>query len=71
MLLGGDNFWALEETPKAVVEEAADADEETTKDVAEGMSAAAVKAKYAAGEVIIFDLFCCVSEKIVLLTFMH
>ena len=45
MLFGGDNFWALEDTPRAVVEEAADADEETTKDVAEGISAAAVTAK--------------------------
>ena len=44
MLLGGDNFWALEDTPRAV-DEAADDDDETTKDVAEGMSAAAVTAK--------------------------
>ena len=44
MLLGGDNFAAVEDTPRAVVE-AAEADEETTKDVAEGMSAAAVTAK--------------------------
>lgn len=50
MLLGGDNFWALEDTPKAVVDDDG-ADEETTKDVAEGTRAATVAAKYATGVV--------------------
>lgn len=50
MLLGGDNFWALEDTPRAVVDDEG-ADEETTKDVAEGTSAATVAAKYATGVV--------------------
>ena len=45
MLLGGDSFAALEDTPRAVVEEGADADEETTKDAAVGISPAAVTAK--------------------------
>ena len=43
MLLGGDNL-VLEDTPKAVVEDA-DAEEETTKDVAEGTIAAAATIK--------------------------
>jgi hypothetical protein len=50
MLLGGDSFWALEDTPKAVVDDDG-ADEETTKDVAEGTRAATVAAKYATGVV--------------------
>ena len=57
MILGGDNFWALEDTPRAVVEDDA-ADEETTKDVAEGTSAATVAAKYnATGVVFMMMLF--------------
>ena len=49
MVLGGDNFWVLEDTPRAVVE-GADDDDETTKDVAEGTTTAAVNVKYATDE---------------------
>ena len=45
MLFGGDNVWALEDTPRAVVVEDDPIDDETTKDVAEGMRAAAVAAR--------------------------
>jgi hypothetical protein len=45
MLLGGESFWALDDTPRAVDEDV-DAVEETTKDVADGTrAAAAVTAK--------------------------
>jgi len=57
ILLGDTNCWALDEATPRDVDEAEDADDETTKDVADGTRAAVVAIKQAM-DVVFIVLVC-------------